>query len=96
MPVPLPVSLLVLSLIGAAPEVTNAEAARSIRADPVAFAAADRNGDGRIDDAELSAVRRALAAARDDRPAAVVSVIGSRDRDGDGALTPSELYAEAR
>ena len=90
--------LIVLSLASDVPGISNAEAARHLRADPTAFASADRNGDGRIDDAELLNVRRALAAQRDgdDRAAAPSLRIGSRDANGDGALTPQELYAEAR
>ena len=96
-----------LVAVGAAPDatVTTADAARHLRASPSACAAADTNGDGRIDDAELSAVRRTLAKAKTEAPAAntaktsrgsLLPHVGSHDYNGDGALTPAELYVEAR
>ena len=88
-------------VLTAAPSVTTADAARHLRADRAAYAAADADGDGRIDDGELEAVRRALAARNlgptaAARRSSLLPRIGGHDRNGDGALTPEELYAEAR
>ena len=91
----LAVSALLADPVPDAARVTDAEAARYLRADAAAYGLADRNGDGRIDDEELEAVKARLASA-----SAGSSVLMPRaasvDRDGNGALTPDELYAEAR
>lgn len=96
-----------LLVVGSAPDatVTTSDAARHLRASPAARAAADTNGDGRIDDAELAAVRRTLAKAKTEAPVtkatktsrgSLLPHVGSHDYNGDGALTPAELYVEAR
>ena len=89
-------ALLLAAAVLSGAEVSNADAAALLREDRAAFRAADRNGDGRIDDRELERFRRALA---DAAPAAdgpvtsgALSRIGDHDYDGDGALTPAELY----
>ena len=71
------------------------DTARWLRADPVAFRAADTDGDGRIDDQEMEAARLRLARlsgseGSDVRPSRLT--VGGRDTNGDGALTPDELY----
>ena len=93
MPTALAAALLLFVSSNAAP--TLADAARSLRADPAAFSAADRDGDGRIDDRELEAARRALVRGEGDAAQAPSLLrIGGRDTNGDGALTPDELYPE--
>ena len=82
----------ILMLFAAAPSL--ADAARVLRADPAAVRAADRDGDGRIDDTELEAVRVALARDAAGPGPSVGTRVGSRDRNRDGALTPDELYAD--
>ena len=87
-------------------DISIADAARHLRADPAAFAEADRDGDGRIDDAELERVRQALADGNRSEPAGAVlhhaavrtplPFVGPHDRDANGTLIPAELYTEAR
>ena len=58
------------------------------------FAGADRNSDGRIDDAELAAEGQAAAlAALDEDAAALLRATLRLDADGNGALSAQELRA---
>ena len=71
------------------------DTARWLRADPAAFRIADADGDGRIDDREMEAARLLLArlnGTKDNGAPPRRLAVGGRDRNGDGALTPDELY----
>lgn len=77
-----------LAVLALALTMTDLEAARLLTSDPAARTAADRNGDGRIDDGELAAFKLAWTG-RADAPA---SREARADANGDGALTPAEMF----